>query len=45
VTQALPLGRLATPDEVAEVVLFLASERASCMTGQVVHANCGGLMS
>jgi NAD(P)-dependent dehydrogenase (short-subunit alcohol dehydrogenase family) len=45
VTKTLPLGRLATPDEIAEVVLFLASQRSSCMTGQVVHANCGGLMS
>jgi NAD(P)-dependent dehydrogenase (short-subunit alcohol dehydrogenase family) len=45
VTQGLPLGRLAEPEEIAEVVLFLASERASCMTGQIVHANCGGLMS
>ena len=44
VTRSLPLGRLATPDEIAEVVLFLASDRASCMTGQVVHANCGGVM-
>ena len=45
VTQGLPLGRLAQPEEIAEVVLFLASGRASCMTGQIVHANCGGLMS
>ena len=45
VTNALPLGRLAEPAEIAEVVLFLASRRASCMTGQVVHANCGGLMA
>ncbi len=45
VTQSLPLGRLAAPEEIAEVILFLASERASCMTGQVVQANCGGLMS
>jgi len=44
VTKSLPLGRLAKPREIAEVVLFLASDRASCMTGQVVHANCGGLM-
>jgi NAD(P)-dependent dehydrogenase (short-subunit alcohol dehydrogenase family) len=45
VTKSLPLGRLAEPREIAEVVLFLASQRASCMTGQVVHANCGGLMA
>jgi NAD(P)-dependent dehydrogenase (short-subunit alcohol dehydrogenase family) len=45
VTRGLPLGRLAEPREIAEVVLFLASEKASAMTGQIVHANCGGLMS
>lgn len=45
VTAGLPLGRLAEPREIAEVVLFLASDRASCVTGQVVHANCGGLMA
>ena len=45
VTKSLPPGRLAEPDEIAEVVMFLASRRASCITGQVVHANCGGLMA
>jgi NAD(P)-dependent dehydrogenase (short-subunit alcohol dehydrogenase family) len=45
VTAALPLKRLADPREIAEVILFLASDRSSCMTGQVVQANCGGLMA
>ncbi|MEO0032749.1 MAG: hypothetical protein RIS94_2507, partial [Pseudomonadota bacterium] len=45
VTQALPLGRLAEVEEVAEAVLFLASPRASVITGQVLHANCGGHMA
>ena len=44
VTQGLPLARLAEPREIGEVVLFLASDRSRCMTGQIVHANCGGLM-
>lgn len=45
VTKALPLGRMAEPDEIAEAVLFLASHRASVITGQVLHANSGGIMA
>lgn len=37
----VPAGRMGTPEEVAEVVAFLASERASYVTGQVLVA-CGG---
>jgi len=37
----VPLGRMGTPDEVAEVVAFLAS-RASYVHGSVIHVN-GGL--
>ncbi len=44
VTASLPLGRLAEPEEIAEAILFLASPRASVVTGQVLHANCGGHM-
>ena len=45
VTQSLPLRRLGTPAEIAEAVYFLASKRASFITGQVLHANGGGLMA
>jgi NAD(P)-dependent dehydrogenase (short-subunit alcohol dehydrogenase family) len=45
VTRALPLQRLARPDEIAEAVLFLASDRATFITGQVLHANGGGIMA
>lgn len=37
----VPLGRMATPAEIAEVVGFLASDAASYVTGQVLLA-CGG---
>ncbi len=41
IVDATPLGRLGDPEEIADVVSFLASERASFVTGQVVHANGG----
>jgi 3-oxoacyl-[acyl-carrier protein] reductase len=37
----IPLGRIADPAEMAAVVVFLASERASYMTGTTVHVNGG----
>ncbi|MFB6221065.1 MAG: SDR family NAD(P)-dependent oxidoreductase [Halolamina sp.] len=41
VLEATPLGRMGTVEEIAEVCSFLSSERASFITGQVVHANGG----
>jgi 3-oxoacyl-[acyl-carrier protein] reductase len=38
----IPLNRFGTPDEVAEAVCFLASEKASYITGEVISVN-GGL--
>lgn len=38
----IPLGRFGDPGEVAEVVVFLVSDAAAYITGQVIHVN-GGL--
>lgn len=35
------LKRLATPDEVARATLFLASDLASAVTGQILNIDCG----
>ena len=37
----VPLGRLATPDEIADAVLFMASDRARFITGQVLCVDGG----
>jgi 3-oxoacyl-[acyl-carrier protein] reductase len=36
-----PLGRLGTVEEIAEVVTFLASDRSSFITGEIIDANGG----
>jgi 3-oxoacyl-[acyl-carrier protein] reductase len=36
-----PLGRLGTAEEIAEVVAFIASERSSFITGEIIDANGG----
>jgi NAD(P)-dependent dehydrogenase (short-subunit alcohol dehydrogenase family) len=41
----IPLGgKLLTPDQVARTAVFLASDEASAVTGQVLHVNGGSYM-
>ncbi len=42
--QTIPLGRLGTSDEVANLVSFLASGQSSYMTGQAINVTGGQLM-
>jgi len=39
--RSIPLGRICTPEEVANVVVFVASERASFMNGAVITLDGG----
>lgn len=42
--KAVPLGRMGTPEEVAALGVFLASDAAGYITGQVHHINGGAYM-
>ena len=41
----IPLGRMGRPREVGDAVAFLASERASFITGAALHVDGGVTMS
>lgn len=41
--EQIPLGRYGKPEDVADAVVFLASDRASYITGQVLKV-CGGMV-
>ena len=44
IMHAIPLGRPGTPEEIAGPIVFLASELASYMHGQVLSVNGGAVM-
>jgi NAD(P)-dependent dehydrogenase (short-subunit alcohol dehydrogenase family) len=39
-----PFGRMAQPDEIARVAVFLATDEAIWISGEVVHVNAGAYM-
>ncbi len=41
VIQRTPLGRLGTPEDIADVAIFLVSDAARYMTGEIVEVNGG----
>jgi 3-oxoacyl-[acyl-carrier protein] reductase len=43
-SEAIPQGRLGTPQDVADCVAWLVSDRSSYVTGQVIRVNGGMLM-
>jgi len=44
VENQIPLGRVATAEEIAGPILFLASELATFMTGEIVNVNGGAVL-
>ena len=44
IVESIPVGRLADPSEIARVVVFLADEKSSYITGQVMGINGGFYM-
>jgi len=41
---AVPLGRMAQPEDIAGIAVFLASDEAGHVTGQTLHVNGGSFM-
>lgn len=42
--KAIPLGRIATPEDIAPVVVFLVSDAARYITGELIDVNGGAIM-
>jgi 3-oxoacyl-[acyl-carrier protein] reductase len=45
VRSATPVGRLGAPEEIADAIVFLSSDKASFIHGQVIEVNGGFLMA
>jgi 3-oxoacyl-[acyl-carrier protein] reductase len=44
IAAAIPLGRAATPEEIAGPILFLASDLANFITGEIINVNGGSVL-
>lgn len=44
ILDSIPLGRLGQPEDAADVIVYLASEQARWLTGQLIYAGGGHLM-
>jgi NAD(P)-dependent dehydrogenase (short-subunit alcohol dehydrogenase family) len=42
---SMPLGRIGQPEDIANVAVFLASDKSAFMTGQTLHPNGGIFMA
>jgi len=42
--EMMPLKRINSPNDVAESIIFLLSNKAKSITGQVLQVNCGGII-
>jgi 3-oxoacyl-[acyl-carrier protein] reductase len=45
VRAATPVGRLGTPDEIADAIVYLCTDQAGFIHGQVLEVNGGFLMA
>ena len=43
--RAIPLGRAGTPEEIAAPILFLCTEHANFITGEVLNVNGGAVLA
>ena len=44
IAQSIPLGRIATPEDIAGPILFLCSELARHVTGEILNVNGGAVL-
>ncbi len=44
IKRSIPLGRPASPEEIAEAITFLASPHASAITGEILNVNGGSVL-